>query len=146
MNSCEKPLEFLLDQSIDKLNLRNILAAYGISNDEIVKIELSTEDRIIASCNVPERSNVVPAEGSSASLSELRSQMKVFFNDGQKQFNLVEQIEAHKTPSSLVKVTLSIGTTMARKVKIPKLVLIFYVGTESPCSDTPNDPYSCCTT
>jgi hypothetical protein len=142
----ETQLDSLLDQAMDELNIRNRLAAHGIRNDEIVKIELSTENRIIASCNVPEGSNEVPVEGSSAPLSELRDQMKIFFNDGEKKFKLVRQIEEHKaSSSSLVKVTLYIGTTRDRKVRIPKVELSFYMRTYCPCD--PGGPIDdCCTT
>ena len=133
MDPCETPLESLLDQAIDEFKLRDILAEYGIPSDEIVEIELSIENRVIATCNVPLGDNKASAEGSYSPLPGLRDRINIFLDKGQEKFKLLEQIDGHKAPLSPVKVTLNIGKKLVGRVKIPVLALASYHGILHPC-------------
>jgi hypothetical protein len=142
MVPCTIALEALLDKTIVECNLRNILAVHGISGNETVRLDLNTENGTNVSCHVPENNNKTLDEVSLAPIAELREKIKNFLNDGQEKFDLVEEIENHKTQSSLFTLTLNIGSALPGKVEIPKVKLLFSFGTESPCS---NPRYRCCT-
>ena len=146
MDPSEIPIESLLDQAIDKFKLRDMLAEYGIPSDEIVEIELSTENRVIAACNVPLGDNKATAESSYSPLPGLRDRINVFLDKSQENLKLLEQIDGHKAPLSPVKVTLNIGKKLVGRVEMTNLVLASFHVFKCPCPRTPDDENSCCTT
>jgi hypothetical protein len=126
-------LQSLLEQTMVECGLRELLDTYGIARNKLVRVVISSETGIIAGVNIPATSDEVPLKVPFAALADIRDGIKNILNLGQDKFNLVEQIEDHKTLSSLFEVTLYIGAAQAGDVKVPEAKLSLFYGTLSPC-------------
>lgn len=135
MDSCN--LESFLNQAVDKCNLRNILAAYGIPTNENVKFDIESNNEIIASCHLPLKDHEVGAQEPITSLTPLRGEIVEFLNAGQDLCGLVEEIALYKPQSSLFKIYLNIGIAQLNNEQFYSSTMSFTMKIIMPCFPRP---------
>lgn len=134
-------LNSLLGKTLVEFKLRDVLKRYGIPGEETVRVDIESNDEIIACSYLPLNNDEGLVQAPVASLIKLREEIVEILNRGQDLFGLVEELEFYKPNSSLFKVHLNIGTAQVDDLKFSNLKIVAKFGYRSPCG-----PRECCAT
>ena len=145
--NAESILYSLLEKTLIECNLRDVLKRHGISGEEIVRVDIESNNEIIASCHLPLNNtetligSEVPAQALAVPLTNLREEVVEILNKGQDLHGLVEELEFYKPKSSLFRIIFNVGIIKIGDLKAPKSVVALRFGYRTPC-----DPRECCAT